>query len=120
MNYTNRPIDLKINIANKIFIINKYILLMLIEKRENISDISHIFDRKLLLTNMFVKASVEYSDSIHDKVAVLKKKLVEITVLEKSILDILITRKEEAGEKIRFFQKINVAIKAYKTDNLTK
>lgn len=90
---------------------------MLVEKRENISDISHIFDRKLLLTNIFMRVTI---DSANDKVAILKKKLTEITVLEKSILDILMTRKEEAGEKISFFQRINVAIKAYKSNNLIK
>ena len=110
-------IDLKIKIANKIFIINKYILLALLEKREKISDISQLFDRKLFFTKIFSKTPAVFNDS---KIPILKNKLIEITELEKVILDILMARKEEAGEKIKFFQKITVAIKAYKLNNIIK
>ncbi len=113
-------IDLKIKIANKILIINKYILLTLLEKREKINDISHIFDRKLFFTKMFLKISVVFDIFDDTKIAILKKKLIEITELERIILDILMTRKIETGEKIKFFQKITVAIKAYKFNNITK
>lgn len=110
-------IDLKIKIANKILIINKYILLTLIEKREKINDISHIFDRKFFLTKIFSKIPIVFDNS---KASILKKKLVEITELEKTILDIIMAGKIETGEKIKFFQKITAAIKAYKLNNMVK
>ncbi|MCL4322256.1 MAG: hypothetical protein M0016_02610 [Deltaproteobacteria bacterium] len=110
-------IDLKIRIANKILVINKYILLALLEKREKIGDIARVFDRKLFFTKIFSKIPAVFNDN---KIPILKKKLIEITELEKVILDILMARKEEAGEKIKFFQKITVAIKAYKLNNIVK
>lgn len=114
MNDIKNSIDLKIKIADKILIINRYIMLTLVEKREKITVISHIFDRKLLLTNMFSKIPAAFNDN---RTVVLKNKLVEIKTLEESILDRLMAMKIETGEKIKFFQKITTAIKAYKIND---
>ena len=114
---------LKFKIADKILIINKYILLILLEKRENPVNIGHVFDRKVFLTSLFSKAenrtrAYAYKDKISETggaelLSRLKDILTDITESDKTIINILTERKENAADKISTLRKLSSAVKAY-------
>ena len=100
---------LKFKIADKILIINKYILLILLEKRENPLNIGHIFDRKVFLTSLFSKAESGGAEFA----AELKEKLIKILESDKTIINILTERKEDTAGKISMLRNLSAAVKAY-------
>ncbi|MCL4428310.1 MAG: hypothetical protein M1276_04895 [Deltaproteobacteria bacterium] len=102
---------LKFKIAGEILIINKYILLVLLEKRENPVNIGHIFDRKVFLTSLFSRADATLDEK--EFMAELKEKLADISESDKIIINILTERKEDAADKIAELRKISAAVKAY-------
>ncbi|MHB8231615.1 MAG: hypothetical protein ACYDDB_01765 [bacterium] len=112
-------IGLKFKIADKILIINKYILLILLERRENTANIGHIFDRKVFLTGLFSKIEPACTGKDAELIRTLKKKLSDITELDNIIIDILAERKEDTAGKISTLKKIFVAVKAYGIYNNT-
>ena len=100
---------LKFKIADKILIINKYILLILLEKRENPVNIGRIFDRKVFLTSLFSKAEAGGAEFA----AELKEKLIKILESDKTIINILTERKEDTAGKISMLRNLSAAVKAY-------
>ncbi len=106
---------LKFKIAGEILIINRYILLILLEKRENPINIKHIFDRKVFLTSLFSKTlKPEYIENKENGIeADFKEKLEYILESDKTIVNILKERKEITADKIDGLKKISAAIKAY-------
>ena len=100
---------LKFKIADKILIINKYILLILLEKRENPVNIGHIFDRKVFLTSLFSKAESGGAEFAVE----LKEKLIKILESDKTIINILTERKEDTAGKISMLRNLSAAVKAY-------
>jgi hypothetical protein len=112
---------LEFRIAARILNINKYILLILLEKRENPVNIGHIFDRKVFLTSLFSKAesrAYAYKDKISETggaelLSRLKDILTDITESDKTIINILTERKENAADKISMLRKLSSAVKAY-------
>ena len=100
---------IKFKIADKILIINKYILLILLEKRENPVNIGHIFDRKVFLTSLFSKAEAGGAEFA----AELKEKLIKILESDKTIINILTERKEDTAGKISMLRNLSAAVKAY-------
>ena len=112
---------LEFKIAARILNINKYILLILLEKRENPVNIRHIFDRKVFLTSLFSKAesrAYAYKDKISETggaelLSRLKDILTDITESDKTIINILTERKENAADKISTLRKLSSAVKAY-------
>ena len=100
---------LKFKIADKILIINKYILLILLEKRENPLNIGHIFDRKVFLTSLFSKAESGGAEFAVE----LKEKLIKILESDKTIINILTERKEDTAGKISMLRNLSAAVKAY-------
>ena len=110
-------IELKFKIAGKILIINKYILLILLEKRENPVNIGHIFDRKVFLTSLFSKVKLVYKKTDCDEFAAkFKEKLLSISESDKIIMNILIERKEDTADEISALRKLSAAIKAYSSN----
>lgn len=106
-------LELKFKIADKILIINKYILLILFERRESAVNLGHIFDRKVFLTNLLLKIEPAFVGKDAELVSLLKKKLSSIAESDKIIMNILAERKESAADKISTLKKISVAVKAY-------
>ena len=114
---------LEFKIAARILNINKYILLILLEKRENPVNIGHVFDRKVFLTSLFSKAenrthAYAYKDKISETggaelLSRLKDILTDITESDKTIINILTERKENAADKISTLRKLSSAVKAY-------
>ena len=108
---------LKFKIADKILIINKYILLILLEKRENSVNIGHIFDRKVFLTSLFSKAEDRAYKGAEaggaEFAAELKEKLIKISESDKTIINILTERKEDTAGKISMLRNLSAAVKAY-------
>ena len=116
---------LEFRIAARILNINKYILLILLEKRENPVNIGHVFDRKVFLTSLFSKAENRaraYAYKDKDKksetggaelLSRLKDILTDITESDKTIINILTERKENAADKISTLRKLSSAVKAY-------
>ena len=100
---------LKFKIADKILIINKYLLLILLEKRENPVNIGHIFDRKVFLTSLFSKAESGGAEFAVE----LKEKLIKILESDKTIINILTERKEDTAGKISMLRNLSAAVKAY-------
>jgi hypothetical protein len=110
-------IGLKFKIADKILIINKYILLIFSERRENAANIGHIFDRKVFLTGLLLKIEPVFAGKDAELVPVLKKKLSGIAESDGIIMNILAERKEDAAGKISTLKKISAAVKAYGLNN---
>lgn len=115
---------LKIKIADRILILNKYIFLVLSERRERVYDIPYLFDRKVFLTKLFSrpvtgnnKAVVLNDGSGKAEISALRDKLEKIFLLDKAITDLLFLRKEETAENIGLVNKINTAVKAYSANN---
>jgi hypothetical protein len=104
---------LKYKIADKIFILNKYIMLILIEKRESPINIAHLFDRKVFLTSLFAKIKPGYEAADTLDLALFKKKLSDIAELDASIINILKERKDYTADKISSVIKLSAAVKAY-------
>ena len=112
---------LEFKIAARILNINKYILLILLEKRENPVNIGHIFDRKVFLTSLFSKAesrAYAYKDKISETgvaelLSRLKDILTDITESDKTIINILTEKKENTADKISMLRKLSSAVKAY-------
>ena len=100
---------LEFKIAAQILIINKYILLILLEKRENPVNIGRIFDRKVFLTSLFSKAEAGGAEFA----AELKEKLIKISESDKTIINILTEKKEDTADKISMLRKLSSAVKAY-------
>ncbi|MHB1697358.1 MAG: hypothetical protein ACYCSQ_04565 [bacterium] len=110
-------IGLKFKIADKILIINKYILLIFSERRENAANIGHIFDRKVFLTGLLLKIEPAFTAKDAELLSMLKKKLSSIAELDRIIMNILAERKEDAAGKISTLKKISAAVKAYGLNN---
>lgn len=107
-------IGLKFKIADKILIINKYILLIFLERRENTANIGHIFDRKVFLTALLLKIEPAFTGKDAEFVPMLKKKLSSIAESDRVIMNILAERKEDTAGKISTLKKISSAVKAYR------
>ncbi len=118
---TKNSLDLKIKIADEIIVVNKYILLILHERREKITDIYHVFDKKVFLTALFSKITMGPTEEDVDQalIPLLKQKLSDIMESDGVITSILTERKSEMGKKISMLEKISNAIKAYGVNNPT-
>ena len=114
---------LEFKIAARILNINKYILLILLEKRENPVNIGNIFDRKVFMTSLFSKAgkrtcAYAYKDKISETggaelLSQLKDILMDIMESDKTIINILTEKKEDTADKISMLRKLSSAVKAY-------
>ncbi|MHB1680471.1 MAG: hypothetical protein ACYCTB_08215 [bacterium] len=115
-------IDLKVDIAEKILILNKYILLVIIEERENIKNLSDILDKKQLFINIMSKIKIDYNNISKfnengiNRIIILKKIISDNINIEKSITDKFSAKQENLGEKIKFLKKISYAMKAYESN----
>ncbi len=117
--------ELKIKIADNIIILNKYIMLILSEKRENPVNLKYLFERKVFLTKLFSKSdrpcgSAKITDSAGNEEIKYKSKLSDklsnIAESDKNIINILNVMKEDVGDKIVMLKKISSAVKAYKSN----
>jgi hypothetical protein len=115
-------IDLKVDIAKKILILNKYILLVTLEGRENIKNLSDILDKKQLFINIMSKIKIDYNnlsklnENGTNRIVIFKKIILENINIEKSITDKFSAKQENLAEKIKFLKKISYAMKAYKSN----
>jgi len=115
---------LKFKIASQILNINRYILLILLEKRENPAGIGHIFARKVFLTSLFSKTERRASAYEAQKqetdgaelLSRLKDILTDITESDKTIINILTEEKEYIADKISMLRKLSSAVKAYSSN----
>jgi hypothetical protein len=115
-------IDLKVDIAKKILILNKYILLVTLEGRENIKNLSDILDKKQLFINIMSKIKIDYNnlsklnENGTNRIVIFKKIISENINIEKSITDKFSAKQENLAEKIKLLKKISYAMKAYKSN----
>ena len=116
---------LKLKIADNIIILNNYIMLILSEKRENPVNFKKIFERKVLLTKLFLKSDRRCENldlsgfkNINEDVykTDMQNKLSYIMESDKKIIDMLKDMKENAGEKVAMLNKISSAVKAYESN----
>lgn len=114
-NALEKRVYLKIKIAQKIFIINRYILLILSEGRENIENLSCLLNKNQFYIKLISKIDCSYDNP---KTQYLKKILNEIMAIEKNIIDKLIIRREEVTERIKFLKRTGDALKAYKSQQI--
>lgn len=115
-------IDLKIDIAGKILILNKYILLIILEERENIRNLADILNKKKLFIDIIAKIKIDYSNILKldktemDKMIILKKIISDNISIEKNIVDKFSAKQENLAEKIKLLRKISYAMKAYESN----
>jgi len=120
-------IDLKIDIAGKILILNKYIMLIILEERENIKNLADILNKKKLFVDIIAKIKIDYSDILKsdkiesdkiemDKMIILKKIISENINIEKNIVDKFSAKQDNLAEKIKLLRKIAYAMKAYESN----
>jgi hypothetical protein len=115
-------IDLKINIAEKILVLNKYILLIILEERENVKNLADILDKKNLFINLIAKIKINYGNILKldktkiDKIIILEKIISDNINIEKNIVDKFSTKQEKLAEKIKSLKKISYAMKAYESN----
>ncbi len=115
-------IDLKIDIAGKILILNKYILLIILEERENIRNLADILNKKKLFIDIIAKIKIDYSNILKldktemDKMIIFKKIISDNISIEKNIVDKFSAKQENLAEKIKLLRKISYAMKAYESN----
>ncbi len=115
-------IDLKIDIARRILILNKYILLIILEERENIKNLADILNKKKLFIDIIAKIKIDYSNILKlnktemDKMIILKKIISDNINIEKNIIDKFSAKQENLGEKIKLLRKVSYAMKAYESN----
>ena len=115
-------IDLKIDIAGKILILNKYILLIILEERENIRNLADILNKKKLFIDIIAKIKIDYNNILKlnkaemDKMTILRKIISDNINIEKNIVDKFSAKQENLAEKIKLLRKIGYAMKAYESN----
>lgn len=110
-------IILKNKIAGKILVLNKYILMILMERRENPSNLAYLFDRKVLLTSMFDKAALEFEAGDTEDILKLKNRVSAILSTDESVTQILTDMKNDTGKEIAELNNISKALTAYSSGN---
>jgi ribosomal protein S18 len=115
-------IDLKIDIAGKILVLNKYALLIILEERENIKNLADILNKKKLFIEIIAKIKIDYNDILKlnktemDKMRILKKIISDNINIEKNIIDKFSAKQKNLAEKIKLLRKIGCATKAYESN----
>ncbi|RZD16177.1 MAG: hypothetical protein EVJ46_08295 [Candidatus Acididesulfobacter guangdongensis] len=115
-------IDLKIDIAGRILVLNKYILLIILEERENIKNLADILNKKKLFIDIIAKIKIDYNNILKlnkaemDKMTILRKIISDNINIEKNIVDKFSAKQENLAEKIKLLRKIGYAMKAYESN----
>ncbi len=105
---------LKLKITESILVVNKYIILILSEKKENPSNLKHLFDRKVFLTNLSSKIKAGSGENgCAELYPELEEKISAILESDELITSLLTERKKNIGDQISALTKIASAIKTH-------